>query len=305
MAREWSMSRTAPSTIAPASPWRLPMLAETPPMLEMLATPWTTSTSPGWARLCASMSASPLTLRRSLTARLSTVSAWPTRRARGSVGFSSDAGTAPAMPSSSIASEVVPVRSPSSRNRASTFASSRGSSIMPIAEGTSLPSGLLAIEWAAHHGAALPVIQGAAEETAPRAAARRLRHALPRLRAREPLSVRARAQLHADLRRAQGNAVCAARAPWHRPRRGRAVGRARLRQHRRRRPDRGPAAALSRRRLGAGFHTVDGIEAIARPGVSRRALPLYGAPGHRRSDRRGDDDGAAAGRDRLAPADPY
>src|SRR5881394_1864015 len=68
------MSRTAPSTIAPASPWRLPTVAETPPMLEMLATPWTTSTSPGSARLCASISASPLTLRRSLAARLSTVS---------------------------------------------------------------------------------------------------------------------------------------------------------------------------------------------------------------------------------------
>src|SRR5438876_1060606 len=101
MSREWSMSRTAPSTIAPASPCRLPMLADTPPMLEMPATPCTTSTSPASARLCASMSARPETLRISPALRLSTVIAWPTTRAAGSVGFSSDAGTAPAMPQSS------------------------------------------------------------------------------------------------------------------------------------------------------------------------------------------------------------
>src|SRR5438309_5734371 len=146
MSREWSMSRTAPSTIAPASPWRLPMLAETPPMLEMPATPCTTSTSPSSARLCASMSARPETLRVSSALRLSTVIACPTTRAPGSVGFRSDAGTVPAMPHSSSASDVVPVRSPSLRKPARMLASRRGSSVMPIAVGFSFPSGVFAIE---------------------------------------------------------------------------------------------------------------------------------------------------------------
>ena len=47
--------------MAPASPWRLPVWAEMPPMLEIADTPWITSTSPGVARLCASNSAMRLT----------------------------------------------------------------------------------------------------------------------------------------------------------------------------------------------------------------------------------------------------
>src|SRR3954469_7554754 len=132
--------------MAAISPWRLPMEAETPPMLEIPATPCTTSTSPGSARLCASMAGSPETFRFSGALRFSTVSARPTIRAAGSVGRSVEAGTAPAMPHSSIASDVVPVRSPSARKPSTSFASSRGNSSMPIALGSSFPSGALAIE---------------------------------------------------------------------------------------------------------------------------------------------------------------
>src|SRR5205823_6770520 len=136
--------------------------------------------------------------------------AWPTMRARGSLGLSSDAGTTPAMSHSSSASDVVPVRSASSRKPARILASSRGGSSMPIAAAFSFPSGGFAIKWGAHHGAALPVIQGAAAQAEIAAAAGRVRYAFPCVRAAEPLPVRARAQLYADLRCAEGDAVRAA-----------------------------------------------------------------------------------------------
>src|SRR6516225_8333018 len=84
MAREWATSRTPPSTIAPISPWRLPVWAEMPPILETLATPWITRTSPCCARLCASNSAMRLTCARAPSIGLMrwrilrTVSAGPT-----------------------------------------------------------------------------------------------------------------------------------------------------------------------------------------------------------------------------------
>ena len=62
MPRYWSGSRTVASTMAPMKPWRLAMVADWPPMLEQPITPSITSTSPGSARLCASVSPWPLVL---------------------------------------------------------------------------------------------------------------------------------------------------------------------------------------------------------------------------------------------------
>src|SRR6185436_17345278 len=149
MLRLWSMSRTAPSTIAPASPWRLPTEAETPPMLDTPPTPWITSTSPACARLCASISPRPEVLRSEVSLFwLSTVIACPTSRALASVARKIEPGTTPLMRHSSIASDVVPVRSPSARKPCRICGSSRGSSSMPKARGSSRPSGVLAIQCA-------------------------------------------------------------------------------------------------------------------------------------------------------------
>src|SRR5262245_24662940 len=122
MLREWSTSRTPPSTTAPISPCRLPTVAEVPPRLETLATPWITSTSPALAMRCALISPRPDFFDATasgtdcLRAWLSTVSALPTMRAPGSLGLRMAAGTAPTMPSWSRTSETVPVRSPRLRN---------------------------------------------------------------------------------------------------------------------------------------------------------------------------------------------
>ena len=95
------MSRTPPCTIAPTSPCRFPVCAEMPPMLDMLGTPWITSTSPGCARLCASNSAIRLTWRRAPSSgsmrwrMLRTVSAGPAMVLPGMVGRSTDAPMTP------------------------------------------------------------------------------------------------------------------------------------------------------------------------------------------------------------------
>src|SRR6185436_319980 len=60
--RYWSGSRNVPSTIAPMQPSRRLKVADCPPILEQPITPSMTSTSPGFARLCASVSPWPLAL---------------------------------------------------------------------------------------------------------------------------------------------------------------------------------------------------------------------------------------------------
>ena len=76
--------------------------AEMPPMLDMLGTPWITSTSPACARLCASNSAIRLTCRRAPSSgsmrwrMLRTVSAGPAMVLPGMVGRSTDAPMTPA-----------------------------------------------------------------------------------------------------------------------------------------------------------------------------------------------------------------
>src|SRR5580693_8833826 len=103
-------------------------------------------TSPASARLCASISPRPETPALTFSAAgasagtLRTVSARPTMRAFGSVGRSTAAGTAPTMPSSSMASEAMPVRSGSDRKPSRISAGSAGNSIMPKASAGSLPS---------------------------------------------------------------------------------------------------------------------------------------------------------------------
>src|SRR5215471_7840166 len=136
MAREWATSRTPPSTIAPISPWRLPVCAEMPPMLETLATPWITRTSPCCARLCASNSAMRLTCARAPSIGLMrwrilrTVSAGPTMVRPGMVGLSTDAPMTPhGMPSSSMVSEMIPVASPSATRRSTAPCGGRGTAI--------------------------------------------------------------------------------------------------------------------------------------------------------------------------------
>src|SRR5215831_2476717 len=136
MAREWATSRTPPSTIAPISPWRLPVWAEMPPILETLATPWITRTSPCCARLCASNSAMRLTCARAPSIGLMrwrilrTVSAGPTMVRPGMVGLSTDAPMTPhGMPSSSMVSEMIPVASPSATRRSTAPCGGRGTAI--------------------------------------------------------------------------------------------------------------------------------------------------------------------------------
>src|SRR5262245_17242526 len=131
------MSRTPPSTIAPTSPWRLPVCAEMPPMLEMLATPWITNTSPGCARLCASNSAILLTWSRAPCSgsmrctMLRKVRAGPTMVLPGMVGRSTEAPITPhGMPSSSIVSEMMPVGSPSAIRRSTAPCGGRGTAII-------------------------------------------------------------------------------------------------------------------------------------------------------------------------------
>ena len=130
------MSRTPPCTIAPTSPCRFPVWAEMPPMLDMLGTPWITSTSPGCARLCASNSAIRLTCRRAPSSgsmrwrMLRTVSAGPAMVLPGMVGRSTDAPMTPdGMPSSSMVSEMMPVGSPSAMSRSTTPCGARGTAI--------------------------------------------------------------------------------------------------------------------------------------------------------------------------------
>ena len=130
------MSRTPPCTIAPTSPCRLPVWAEMPPMLDMLGTPWITSTSPACARLCASNSAIRLTCRRAPSSgsmrwrMLRTVSAGPAMVLPGMVGRSTDAPMTPdGMPSSSMVSEMMPVGSPSAISRSTTPCGARGTAI--------------------------------------------------------------------------------------------------------------------------------------------------------------------------------
>src|SRR6478736_213033 len=130
------MSRTPPCTIAPTSPCRFPVWAEMPPILDMLGTPWITSTSPGCARLCASNSAIRLTCRRAPSSgsmrwrMLRTVSAGPAMVLPGMVGRSTDAPMTPdGMPSSSMVSEMMPVGSPSAMSRSTTPCGARGTAI--------------------------------------------------------------------------------------------------------------------------------------------------------------------------------
>jgi hypothetical protein len=130
----------------PASPWRLPVWAEMPPMLDMLATPWMTSTSPSLARLCASNSAMRFTLARA-PARgsmrwtiLRSVSAGPTIVVPGIVGRSTVAPITPGgTPSSSIASEMTPVGSPIALNRSTAPAGGRGAVIRRMRSGAIRP----------------------------------------------------------------------------------------------------------------------------------------------------------------------
>ena len=105
-------------------------------MLDMLGTPWITSTSPGCARLCASNSAIRLTWRRAPSSgsmrwrMLRTVSAGPAMVLPGMVGRSTDAPMTPdGMPSSSIVSEMMPVGSPSAMSRSTTPCGARGTAI--------------------------------------------------------------------------------------------------------------------------------------------------------------------------------
>src|ERR1700686_4590360 len=132
--------------MAPISPCRCPIVAEMPPGLDTWSTPCSTRTSPGSARLCASISPRPETPALTFSAAgasagtLRTVSARPTMRAFGSVGRSTAAGTAPTMPSSSMASEAIPVRSGSARKPSRISAGSTGSSNRPKASAGSLPS---------------------------------------------------------------------------------------------------------------------------------------------------------------------
>ena len=83
--------------------------------------PWITSTSPSFARLCASISPSRETFVATASAtgiasrRFNAVRACPAMRAFGSVGRSTAAGMPQVMPSSSQASETRPDRSPSAR----------------------------------------------------------------------------------------------------------------------------------------------------------------------------------------------
>src|ERR1700722_15347127 len=132
--------------MAPISPWRWPMVAEMPPRFDTWSTPCSTMTSPLSARLCASISPRPETPALTFSAAgasagtLRTVSARPTMRAFGSVGRNTAAGTAPTMPSSSIASEAMPVRSGSARKPSRISAGSAGRSNMPKASAGSLPS---------------------------------------------------------------------------------------------------------------------------------------------------------------------
>src|SRR3984957_3569531 len=132
--------------MAPISPCRWPMVAEMPPRFDTWSTPCSTMTSPLSARLCASISPRPETPALTFSAAgasagtLRTVKARPTMRAFGSVGRSTAAGTAPTMPSSSIASEAIPVRSGSARKPARISAASTGSSNVPKASAGSLPS---------------------------------------------------------------------------------------------------------------------------------------------------------------------
>ena len=105
-------------------------------MLDMLGTPWITSTSPGCARLCASNSAIRLTCRRAPSSgsmrwrMLRTVSAGPTMVLPGMVGRSTDAPMTPdGMPSSSMVSEMMPVGSPSAMSRSTTPCGARGTAI--------------------------------------------------------------------------------------------------------------------------------------------------------------------------------
>src|ERR1700722_14282194 len=103
-------------------------------------------TSPLSARLCASISPRPETPALTFSAAgasagtLRTVKARPTMRAFGSVGRSTAAGTAPTMPSSSMASDAMPVRSGSARKPSRISAASTGSSNVPKASAGSLPS---------------------------------------------------------------------------------------------------------------------------------------------------------------------
>ena len=105
-------------------------------MLDMLGTPWITSTSPGCARLCASNSAIRLTCRRAPSSgsmrwrMLRTVSAGPAMVLPGMVGRSTDAPMTPdGMPSSSMVSEMMPVGSPSAMSRSTTPCGARGTAI--------------------------------------------------------------------------------------------------------------------------------------------------------------------------------
>src|SRR6266487_6338967 len=107
-----------------------------PPMLEALATPWITSTSPFCARLCASNSAIRLTCWRAPSIglmrwmMLRTVSAGPAMVRPGMVGLSTDAPMTPhGMPSSSIVSEMIPVASPSAIRRSIAPCGGRGTAI--------------------------------------------------------------------------------------------------------------------------------------------------------------------------------
>src|ERR1700722_17972961 len=132
--------------MAPISPCRWPMVAEMPPRFDTWSTPCSTMTSPLSARLCASISPRPETPALTFSAAgasagtLRTVKARPTMRAFGSVGRSTAAGTAPTMPSSSMASDAMPVRSGSARKPSRISAASTGSSNVPKASAGSLPS---------------------------------------------------------------------------------------------------------------------------------------------------------------------
>ena len=141
-------------TIAPRSPWRWPVSAEMPPILETPGTPEITSTSPSSARLCASNSAMPFLFSRAATngsarrAMLRTVSAGPQISLPGIVGRSVDAPIAPSgTPRSSITSEIRLVHSPSARKRSTAPAGGFGVEVMRMRSAAMRPVSFFAVQF--------------------------------------------------------------------------------------------------------------------------------------------------------------